>query len=212
MRLDLYVITDSKLSLGRSDAEVVREAIAGGATIIQLRDKHAGGKHLVEVGRQLRAITREAGVLFVVNDRVDVALAVEADGVHVGQDDMPADLVRRLIGPGMILGVSAATVAEAERAKADGADYLGVGALFATATKDDAGTPTGLAVIGEIKRALGLPIVGIGGINHRNAADVIRAGADGVAVISAVVSAPDIRQSAAALAALVADTKTQRDG
>jgi thiamine-phosphate pyrophosphorylase len=210
MRLDVYVCTDPDLSHGRSPEQVVTEAIRGGATVIQLRDKHAGGRYLVEVGRALRRITREAGVLLIVNDRVDVALAVEADGVHVGQEDMPADVTRRLIGPRMILGVSAANLAEALKAKADGADYLGVGAIFATATKGDAGVPVGPAIIAEIRRATGLPSVGIGGINVHNAAEVIRNGADGVAVISAVVSAPDVAQATASLAAVVEEAKRTR--
>lgn len=207
MRLDVYVITDPDLSRGRSHVQVATEAIRGGATVIQLRDKHAGGLELVEVGRALRQITREAGVLFIVNDRVDVALAVKADGVHVGQEDLPADVTRRLIGPDMILGVSAANVAEASKAKADGADYLGIGAIYATASKSDAGAPIGPAAIAEIKRAAGLPAVGIGGISVHNAAEVIQNGADGVAVISAVVGARDVRQATAALAIVVEEAK-----
>ena len=145
MRLEVYVVTDAALSRGRSHEQVVTEAIQGGADVIQLREKHASSRELVEIGRRLRDLTREAGVLLIVNDRVDVALAVDADGVHVGQDDMPADVVRRLIGPDKLLGVSAATPEEARKAKADGADYLGVGAIYATNSKADAGTPTGPA-------------------------------------------------------------------
>ncbi len=211
MRLDLYVITDSNLSRGRSHVQVASEAIRGGATVIQLRDKHAEGRELLETGRALRGLTREAGVLFIVNDRVDVAIAVEADGVHVGQQDLPAAVVRRLVGPKMILGVSAANVPEARQAKADGADYLGVGAVFATSTKSDAGAPVGTEILAEIRREVGLPLVGIGGINMHNAAEVIRQGADGVAVISAVVSAPDIAQATAALMAIVEEAKRQRE-
>ena len=210
MRLDVYVITDPGLSRGRGHVQVVTEAIRGGATVVQLRDKRAGGRELVEVGRALRQITREAGVLFIVNDRVDVALAVEADGVHVGQDDIPADIARRLIGAKMILGVSVADVQEASKAKADGADYLGIGAIYATATKSDAGAAIGPAVIADIKRAVDLPAVGIGGINIHNAAEVIQNGADGVAVISAVVGAPDVRQATAVLVAIVEEAKRRR--
>jgi thiamine-phosphate pyrophosphorylase len=211
MRLDVYVVTDPDLSCGRSHEHVVREAIRGGATAIQLRDKRAGGRQLVEIGRALRRITRDAGVLFIVNDRVDVALAVEADGVHVGQEDMPADVTRRLIGPDMILGVSAANVFEARKAKADGADYLGVGAIYATATKSDAGTPVGPEMIAEIGRATGLRLVGIGGINEHNAAEVIANGADGVAIISAVVGAEDIARATASLLAIVEAAKRKRE-
>jgi thiamine-phosphate pyrophosphorylase len=210
MLLDVYVITDPALSHGRSHWQVVSEAVRGGATVIQLRDKHAEGRELLEAGLALRALTRDAGVPFIVNDRVDVAIAVGADGVHVGQKDIPADVTRRLVGPKMIMGVSVANLEEARQAKADGADYLGVGALFSTATKSDAGAPVGTEVLGQIRREVGLPIVGIGGINMHNAAEVIRQGADGVAVISAVVSAPDIAQATASLLAVVEEAKRQR--
>ena len=210
MQLDVYVITDAALSRGRSHVQVATEAIRGGADAIQLRDKSASTRELVEVGFALRQLTREAGVLFIVNDRVDVALAVDADGVHVGQDDMPAAIARRLLGPSKIIGVSAATPEEARQAKADGADYLGVGAIYATASKADAGLPTGPGLLGEIKQAVDLPIVAIGGVNVHNAAEAIRAGADGVAVISAVVSAPDIAQATRTLRAVVEEAKTRR--
>ena len=210
MQLDVYVITDAALSRGRSHVQVAAEAIRGGADAIQLRDKSASTRELVEVGFALRQLTREAGVLFIVNDRADVALAVDADGVHVGQDDMPAAIARRLLGPSKIIGVSAATPEEARQAKADGADYLGVGAIYATASKADAGLPTGPGLLGEIKQAVDLPIVAIGGVNVHNAAEAIRAGADGVAVISAVVSAPDIAQATRTLRAVVEEAKTRR--
>lgn len=203
MRLGVYVITDAGLSRGRGHEEVVEAAVRGGADVIQLREKEASTRRLVEIGLSLREITRRAGVLFLVNDRVDVALAVEADGVHVGQDDMPADLVRRLIGRDKIIGVSAATIEEARRAREDGADYLGVGAVYTTGTKADAGAPVGPDRVAEIKRAVGLPVVGIGGINHGNAAEVIAHGADGVAVISAVVSADDVAEATRSLKRVV---------
>lgn len=194
--LSLYVLTDKNLSRGRSHADIVRAAIAGGATAIQYREKQASTREMVESARELREIARAAGVLFIVNDRVDVAMAADADGVHVGQDDMPAGIVRKLIGPGKIIGVSAGNVPDALQAEADGADYLGVGAIYATATKADAGAPTGLAALTEIRRRVKLPIVGIGGINLGNAAAVIKAGADGISVVSAVVSADDVAAAA----------------
>ncbi|MHB1007151.1 MAG: thiamine phosphate synthase [Chloroflexota bacterium] len=212
MRLEVYVVTDGALSRGRSHEQVVTEAIEGGANVIQLREKHASSRELVELGRRLRDLTREAGVLFIVNDRVDVALAVDADGVHVGQDDIPADMVRRLIGPDKVLGVSAATREEARKAKADGADYLGVGAIYATSSKDDAGAPTGPALLKQIREAVDLPLVAIGGLNIHNAAEAIAYGADGVAVIAAVVSAPDIRQATRSLKAVVDEAKAKRRG
>lgn len=198
MKMDLrvYVLTDPKLSRGRSHPEVVRAAIAGGATAVQLREKDGSTREMVEIGLELRRITREAGVLFIVNDRVDVAMAVEADGVHVGQSDMPAALVRKLVGPAMIVGVSASTVEKARQAVRDGADYLGVGAVYPTGSKADAGRPVGLERLREIRSQVNIPIVGIGGINLSNAAQVMAAGADGVSVISAVVSADDVAAAA----------------
>ncbi|HIC94918.1 MAG TPA: thiamine phosphate synthase [Anaerolineae bacterium] len=189
----LYVITDRRW--GRSHLEVARAAIAGGATAIQLRDKEATTRELIEVGLALRELTRERGVAFIVNDRVDVALAVDADGVHVGQDDMPAKLARRLMGP-KIVGVSAGSVEEALRAEADGADYVSASPVFATPTKPDAPPPTGLEGLRAIAEAVRIPVIAIGGINEDNVGEVIRAGADGVAVISAVVAAPDIAEAA----------------
>jgi thiamine-phosphate pyrophosphorylase len=201
--LALYVVSDAALAGDHGVVRTAEAALEGGAGVIQLRDKDASTRELLRIAIELRRVTRAAGALFIVNDRLDVALAAEADGVHVGQDDMPAHLTRRLVGPRMIVGVSCHDVDEARRALADGADYLGVGALFPTPTKPDAGQATGLAVIGEIRAATGLPIVGIGGINARNAAEVIAAGADGIAVVSAVYGQPDPRAASAALLAQV---------
>ncbi len=212
MRLDVYVITDASLSLGRTHLQVVSEAIRGGADVIQLRDKNASTRELVATGEALREITRAAGKTFIVNDRIDVALAVESDGVHVGQDDMPAAMARRLIGPDKILGVSAATPDEARQAKQDGADYLGVGAIYTTLTKPDAGAATGPALLSQIRQAVDLPIVAIGGVNVHNAAEAIRHGADGVAVISAVVGAPDVARATESLRVVVEEAKRQRQG
>jgi thiamine-phosphate diphosphorylase len=141
----------------------------------------------------LRALTRERGALLIVNDRIDVALAVEADGAHVGQDDdMPIELARKLLGPDRILGVSAGNLEEAITAVAGGADYLGVGPIYATNTKADAGQPIGLALLSELARRYSIPLVAIGGIQAENAAAVVQAGATGIAVIRAVVNAEDI--------------------
>jgi len=196
MDLSLYVVTDRALSRQRSDLDVVRAALAGGATVIQLRDKQAGGRQLADTGRALLALTRAAGALLIVNDRVDVAVAIDADGAHVGQEDLGARDARRLLGPGKLLGVSAANAAEAVQAERDGADYIGAGTVFATATKADAGTPIGMEGLAAISRAVRIPSVAIGGINAANAAACIAAGAIGVAVISAVVSAEDIAGAA----------------
>jgi thiamine-phosphate pyrophosphorylase len=188
----LHVLTDRDWSRGRDLLTVATAALDGGATIIQLRDKIASTRVLIEEGRALRALTRERGVLLIVNDRLDVALAVEADGAHVGQDDMPAGLARRLLGPERILGVSAATRQEAEEAVAGGADYLGVGPIYPSRGKADAGPATGVELLTELAEQYAIPLVAIGGITAANAAEVMRAGASGVAVITAVVHAPDI--------------------
>lgn len=190
-RLGLYLVTDERLSRGRATADIVRVAIRGGVDAVQLRGKDLPAREQMAIGRALRALTREAGVLFIVNDRVDLALALDADGIHVGQDDLVAEDVRRLVGPDLIIGVSAATIPEARAARDAGADYLGVGAIYGTATKLDAGAATGPGLIATIRAAVDLPIVGIGGIKATNAAEVIAAGADGVAVVSAIVSADD---------------------
>lgn len=198
-RLRLYVITDEALSAGRPAVEVVRAALAGGATAIQLRAKSWGGRRLVEEGRRLRAVTREAGALFIVNDRLDVALAVGADGVHLGQEDLPLADARRLAGPDFVIGISVDTEEEAAAAEAGGADYLGAGPAFPTTSKADAGPVLGPEGIGRIARRVRVPVVGIGGIGPGRAAPVVRAGAAGVAVISAVVGAPDVAAAARAL-------------
>jgi thiamine-phosphate pyrophosphorylase len=189
----LYVITDEQLSKGRSHAEIARLAIEGGADVIQLRDKTASSRKLYEDALAIRKITRESKTFFIVNDRLDIALAVDADGVHVGQKDLPASVARRLIGEKKILGVSAETLEEAIQAEQDGADYLGVGPIFeARSTKSDAGEPKGLLLLNTIRQKCQIPIIAIGGINQMNTGATIQAGADGIAVISAIVSADDI--------------------
>ncbi len=191
-RLALHVLTDREWSRGRDMLSVAAAALDGGATVIQLRDKTASTRVLIEEGLALRALTRERGALFIVNDRLDVALAVEADGAHVGQDDMPVELARRLLGPNRILGVSAATMEEAGEAVAGGADYLGVGPIFPSLGKADAGPATGVHLLTVLAQRYIAPLVAIGGITAENVAEVVRAGACGVAVITAVVSAEDI--------------------
>src|SRR5881227_1672300 len=191
-RLALHVLTDREWSRGRDMLGVAVAALDGGAAVIQLRDKAASTRVLIEEGLALRALTRERGALLIVNDRVDVALTVEADGAHVGQDDMPAGLARRLLGAKRILGVSAANIEEADEAVAGGADYLGVGPIFPSPGKADAGPATGVQLLAELAKRYTIPLIAIGGITAENAAEVIRAGAAGVAVITAVVYAEDI--------------------
>lgn len=192
----MYVITaDPALARGRSHLEIADAAILGGATAVQLRMKEAPARTMLETARHVAARCRAAGVAFIVNDRVDIAVAAEAAGVHVGQDDLPAAAARALLGAGPFLGVSAATQEEAAAASDGGADYLGVGAVYATATKADAGEAVGLARIRAVAASCNLPVVGIGGITIDNAAAVIRAGAAGVAVITAVTMADDMTEA-----------------
>lgn len=187
--------------------EIVREALAGGAGIVQLRDKGsrltAEERH--ELGRQLQQLCREAQALFFVNDDVELAVRLQADGVHVGQDDMQLAQVREKVGEAMYIGVSAGTVEEALAARNGGADCIGVGAMFATSSKADAGEPIGPKGLRAIREAVGsdLPIVGIGGITLQNAEQVINAGADGVAVISAISRADSPRKAAQDLLQIV---------
>lgn len=187
----LCVVTDLRTAGDRDIVSLVQAAIRGGATVVQLRDKAASTRAQLALGWALKQITRQAGIPLMVNDRIDLALALDAEGCHVGQEDMPAELARKLIGPDRILGVSAATIDHAREAEAEGADYLGVGDIFGTPSKPDAGPPIGLARLSEIVRSVSVPVVGIGGITPGNAASVIAAGAVGVAVISAVIGAPD---------------------
>jgi thiamine-phosphate pyrophosphorylase len=209
MKLDLYVITDEMAGGGLSHAEIAWRAIAGGADVVQLRDKMCGPGELVRIGRVIRGITRKNGVLFIVNDRIDVALACGADGVHLGQDDLCAAVVRQIAPPGFIIGVSVGTVEEAILAEREGADYLALSPVFHTASKYDAGPGRGLNVLQEIKRNVAIPVIAIGGITTGNVDDVIAAGADGIAVISAVVGSHDITAAAKELKEIIRKSKSK---
>lgn len=201
--LRLHVLTDRAGSRGRDLFSVAEAALAGGATVIQLRDKMASTAQLLEEGRELRKLTRAHHALLIVNDRVDVALVLDADGAHVGQDDLPAHIARRLLGPKRILGVSAGNLAEAAAAVAVGADYLGVGPIFGTQSKADAGAPIGTRLLSELAGRYSIPLVAIGGITAENAGSALRAGAIGIAVISAVAGAEDCRLAASHLATAI---------
>nr|WP_122013489.1 thiamine phosphate synthase [Maliibacterium massiliense] len=198
----LYAVTDRAWLRGRSLNQMVRDAIAGGATFVQLREKQADHATFVALARELLPICRQAGVPFVIDDDIDVALAVDADGVHVGQKDLEAGRARAQLGAGKILGVSAQSVAQALRAQEAGADYLGVGAVFATSTKQDA-SEVSHQTLREICAAVDIPVVAIGGINEGNVLQLSGTGVDGVAVVSAIFAADNPRGAAARLAALV---------
>ena len=209
MPFDLYVITDEGLSHGLSHVEIARRALVGGADVIQLRDKALPCRDLVRIRKEIHAITQPAGALFIVNDRLDIALACGADGVHLGQGDISPGVARQLSPPGFIIGVSVGDCREAQSAEWEGADYVVLSPVFATSSKDDAGPGYGLDQLRKIRRSISIPVLAIGGIGPGNARDVIRAGADGVAVISAVVSAPDIAKAARDLRALIRKTKRE---
>jgi thiamine-phosphate pyrophosphorylase len=196
-RLRLCVITDAGLVPGRDHVAVAEAALAGGADMIQLRDKTPDLRCLLPQARRIRVACRAHGALFIVNDRLDLALAAGADGLHVGQDDLPAPLARKLLGPAMLLGVSTHDLRQAQAAVAAGADYIGFGPMFGTPTKETGYGPRGTAMLREVREAVQVPIVAIGGITLANVAAVIRAGATAPAVISAVVAAPDIAAAAA---------------
>lgn len=208
-RLHLCVITDATLAPGRDHVAIAKAALAGGADMIQLRDKAGDLRALLPQARAIRALCRSHGAIFIVNDRLDLALAAGADGVHVGQEDLPAEATRRLLPPGRILGVSTHSREQGEAARASGADYIGFGPMFATGTKDTGYTPRGLEALREIRAAVPLPILAIGGITLENVADVIAAGATAPAVISAVVAAPGITAAAAQFRTRVAAAKSR---
>ena len=195
----LYLVTDRSLSRGRGTVEIVRAAVAGGVTCVQLREKSCGPREFIEEARALVAVLRDTGVPLIVNDRVDVALAAGANGVHLGQRDMALADARRLGPPGWIIGISAESVEDAIRAEREGADYIGVSPVFATPTKTDTAPPLGLEGLRAIRAAVKIPLVAIGGIHAGNAREVIRAGADGLAVVSAIASADSPQAAAAAL-------------
>lgn len=199
----LYLVTDAGLSRGRSQREIVEAAIRGGVTVVQYREKVASTRTMIAEATALLEVCHAHGVPLIVNDRVDVALAVGADGVHVGQEDMPAEIARRVIGPARILGVSVENAEQARRASEAGADYVGASPIFATPTKTDTAPPLGLAGLEAIARVSPLPVVAIGGMNAGNAAAMIQAGAAGVAVVSAIVAAEDVEAAARALRAAV---------
>lgn len=180
----------------------VEKAILGGCTMVQLREKNISSKEFYYLAEEMKRVTDKYRVPLIINDRIDIALSVKAAGVHIGQKDIPVPVARKVIGKNMLLGVSAVSVCEAARAWKDGADYLGVGAMFPTKTKSDARRVT-IEELEKIRKAVPLPIVAIGGIGRENAGELMALGIDGVAVVSAILSQPDIRKAAAELRKLV---------
>ncbi|MEQ8329158.1 MAG: thiamine phosphate synthase [Longimicrobiales bacterium] len=198
-RLRLTVVTDARLSAPTSVVEVVAAALRGGATAVQLRNKGDSARTRIALGRSLRALTREHDALLIVNDRLDIALLVEADGLHVGPDDLPVSAVRNATPPGFVIGRSADDPAVARRAVSDGASYIGCGAVFGSTTKDVGGEAIGPAGVRRVVEAVNVPVVAIGGIAEGNVAALSGTGVAGVAVVGAVMAAPDPRRAARAL-------------
>ena len=190
----LYLVTDRELSSLPLE-EAVEQAIQGGCTVVQLREKHACAREFYETALTLRAITRKYHVPLLINDRVDIALAADADGVHLGQSDLPCRAARDILGPQRLIGISAATLEEARKAQADGADYIGVGAVNPTATKPDTRTVTS-SQLAQIKAAVSIPVVAIGGIHPKTLTGLRGTGVDGIAVVSAILSQPSPKQAA----------------
>ena len=201
-----YLVTAASRSAGRSTPRVVAGALDGGIDAVQLRDKAATARERYRTGQRLRELTAEAGVPLIVNDRVDLAAAVDADGVHLGQSDLPVAVARERLGESAVVGVSASTVEEAREAAVAGADYLGVGAVYGTDSKDVSGDRDGIGAdrIAAVADAVDLPVVGIGGVDASNAGPVVDAGATGVAVLSAITTAPEPAAATRALREAVA--------
>jgi len=193
---ELCVITDRALSNGLSESEVARLAYSGGADIVQLRMKGSDGKEVLEQARKIKTISEKYAKFFIVNDRVDIAILSDADGVHLGQSDIPIKDARELLGDDKLIGMSVHSPEEARKAESEGADYVSVGSIFHTSTKHDARNGMGLDAVFTVRKTVDIPVMAIGGINRGNIQDVIRAGADGVAVVSAVVSQKDIPSAA----------------
>lgn len=191
----LYLCTDRDLMSSATIEENVELAIKGGCTVIQLREKNCSSKEFYDLAVSVKKITDKYNVPLIINDRVDIAMAVDAAGVHIGQSDLPADVVRRIIGDDKIIGVSTAKLAEALKAVKDGADYLGVGAMYSTDTKTDA-RPVTMEELKEIRKNVDIPIVVIGGINMNTLGNFKNIGIDGLAVVSAIVAQPDVEKAA----------------
>jgi thiamine-phosphate pyrophosphorylase len=203
----LYLVTDRGLAHGRSTLEIVSAAVQGGATVVQLREKDCSTRDFIEQALAIKEFLKDHGAPLIINDRVDVAQAVEADGVHLGQTDMPLGVAKKILGDSMIIGISAESLQDAIEAEKGGADYLGVSPIYATPTKTDTAPPLGLQGLQQIRKAVRLPLVGIGGLNRENAAEVIRNGADGVAVVSAIVAAENPQAAADALKQIIIEAQ-----
>lgn len=206
----LYLVTDPHLGGGRALLDIVAAALQGGVTLVQLRDKEADGRALLEQARALKALLDPAGVPLLINDRVDIALAAGAAGCHVGQTDLPVEEARALLGPDAILGTSLDAVEQARVADPEHLDYVAYGPFAATTTKGDAGPPIGAAGLAAVRALTALPLVAIGGVSEANLGAAVAAGADGVAVVAAIMAAPDPAAASRRLRAAIAAARGGR--
>lgn len=199
----LYLVTDKRLSRGRSNLKIVQSAVRGGVTCVQLREKTCSTRELIEEATAIRDFLKKQNVPFIINDRIDVAQAVQADGVHLGQSDMPLIMARNILKNTMIIGISAESLQDAIDAEKGGADYVGVSPIYATPTKTNTRAPLGLEGLRKIRKSVKIPLVGIGGLNKDTCIDVIKNGADGIAVVSAIVSADNPEEAARELREII---------
>ena len=191
----LYAIIDNSIRPSLSNIEIAKRVLAGGARILQLRGKGLSSKELLANARVIRKLTKQVGAVFIVNDRTDIALLSDADGVHLGQDDLPIAEARKILGREKLIGISTHNLDQALKAEQEGSDYIGFGPVFGTKTKADAEEAKGIEALKEVKKKVSIPVIAIGGINLENLKEVIDAGADGVAVISAIVKAENIEET-----------------
>lgn len=208
--LRLYLVTDRPLSLGRPIEEIVIEAVAGGVTMVQLREKDAPTGEFVALAKGLKALLAPLGVPLIINDRVDVALAADADGVHIGQSDMAYADARRLLGPDKIIGLSVENFHDLEVANGLDVDYIGISPVYGTPTKTDTAQPFGLEGLRKAVEMSAHPTVAIGGMNAQTIGEVMQAGTDGVAVVSAICSAPSPREAARELLEIINNNLSRR--
>ena len=193
---NLYLVTDRRFLKGRALKKAVEDAIEGGVTIVQVREKDVTTREFYKVALEVKEITDKYNVPLIINDRIDIAQAVDAAGVHLGQDDMSLRLARKILGKDKIIGISVGNIDEAKEAESDGADYVGIGAIFFTGSKKDIDTPIGISGLKEIVKSINIPSVAIGGVNKDNLSEVVSTGTNGAAVISAILGNDNIRQAA----------------
>jgi thiamine-phosphate pyrophosphorylase len=211
-RWNIYLITEEELSAGRKSIDIVRDAIDGGVEVIQLRDKNLPVIDRYRLGKEIRGITLKYDIDFIVNDRIDLAMALDADGVHLGQEDLPLEVARKILGPEKIIGISASNIMEAKAAETGGADYLGVGSIYRTESKkvEEDRCSIGAEGVVAIKRECSLPIIAIGGLKRENSQPIIKAGADAIAVITALTQVPDVAREARKFVKIIQRVKEGR--